>query len=422
MSITLLCILFVVLVLAGVPIAFTLLTLSVLSVVTNPSLMDLVLVQRIVVGTQSFPLLAVPLFIFAGELMNISGISRRVMSFAQLLTRKLPGGLAQSNIVLSTLLAGMSGSANADAAMQGKILVPEMEARGYPKSFSTIVTAFSGLISPMIPPGISLIILAFVCNLSIGAMFIAAVIPGLLLATGLMTVTHFLVKKRGYEPAEKTPDKPGALRKGFVQSFPALVLPIFIIVGIRFGIFTPTEAAATAVVYTGLFCWIYREASLAQFKAALLNVVKSTSAILLIIAASSAFSWVLTYQRVPQQVAMAITQVSSDPTMMLLIVAALLLLIGMFIEGTASILILAPIFLPVVQQLGIDPIHYGVVFVYFIHLGGVTPPVGTIMFTACSVTGLSTVEFAKQCLPFLITVIGIGLMLIFFPVLVTGVL
>ncbi|CCN38613.1 conserved membrane hypothetical protein [Vibrio nigripulchritudo SO65] len=422
MSIGILGLLFVVMVLCGVPIAFTLLALSVVSVIYNPALIELILVQRIVIGTQSFPLLAVPLFILAGELMNISGISGRVMNFAQVLTKKLPGGLAQSNIVLSMLLAGMSGSANADAAMQGKILVPEMVERGYPKSFSTIVTAFSGLISPMIPPGISLIILAFVCNLSIGAMFVAAIIPGALLAIGLMTVTHFLVKRRGYEPPDNSPRKPGTLRKALLRSFPALILPIFIIVGIRFGVFTPTEAAACAVVYTGLFCFIYRETSWKQVKKALTNVVKSTAAILLIIAASSAFSWVLTFQQVPQQIAMTITQVSSNPTVMLMIIALLLLIIGMFIEGTASILILAPIFLPVVQQLGIDPIHYGIVFVYFVHLGGVTPPVGTIMFTACSVTGLSTMEFAKHCMNYLFTVIGIGLLLILFPPLVIGIL
>lgn len=407
-------VLFFSLLLLGVPIGFVILALGIAFVLTDPAVMDVAFTQRIILGTQSFPLLAVPLFILVGELMNISGISSRVMTFAELLTRRMWGGLAQTNIVLSTLLAGMSGSANGDAAMQAKILVPEMTKRGYDPAFSTAVTASSALVAPLIPPGIALILFGFATNVSIGKMFMAGVLPGLLLAAGLMITTHIVVKRHGYEPPATTPIDQSLLL-AFFRALPAIILPVIVIIGIRAGVFTPTEAASVAVLYALLFCLVYRETSRAQFHRALRNVVSSTAAILLVLIASSAFSWVMTIEQVPQQIGASLLGISQNPTVVLMMIAVVLLVIGMFIEGTALILILGPMFMPVVQQLGIDPIHYGIVFVFTVHFGGITPPVGIVMFTACSVAKVPIERFAKAGIPYFLTFVIIGLLLILVP-------
>jgi tripartite ATP-independent transporter DctM subunit len=406
--------LFVVLLLIGLPIGLILVALSVLYVLFEPALLDVALAQRLIAGTQSFPLLAVPLFVLTGELMNISGISRRVMGFASLLTRRMQGGLAQTTILLSTLLAGMSGSANGEAAMQSKILVPEMIRRGYPAPFSSAITATAALIAPMIPPGIGLILFGFVTDTSIGKMFAAAVLPGLILAAALMIFTHFRVKRAGWEPADRTPATT-SLGRSFLGAVPAILLPLLIIVGIRGGVFTPTEAAAVAVLYTGAFLLIYREATWHQVWLAFRSTVSTTSAIMLVLAASAAFSWVLTFERVPQKVGEAFLAFTQNPSGMLVLISTLLLIAGMFVEGTALILILAPMFLPIVTQLGIDPVHYGIVFVLMVHLGGITPPVGTVMFTTCSITRVSLVDFSRAIIPFILTYLVVALILIFFP-------
>lgn len=406
--------LFVVLLLVGVPISLILLSLSILYVFAEPAIMDLAFAQRVISGTQSFPLLAVPLFVLTGELLNISGITTRVMAFAKLATRRMVGGLAQTNILLSTLLAGMSGSANGDAAMEAKTLVPVMVRHGYPAPFSSVVTAASALIAPMIPPGIGLILFGFVTDTSIGKMFAGAVLPGLLLAGALMVHTHVKVKREGWDPAATEPT-PERLLPSFLSALPAILLPVLIIVGIRAGVFTPTEAAAVAVLYTAAFILVYREATWGDAARALRSTVATTAAIMLVLAASAAFSWVLTFERVPQQVGEALLGLTQNPSGALALVAFLLLIAGMFVEGTALILILAPMFLGPVTALGVDPVHYGIVFVLMVHLGGITPPVGTVMFTVCSITKVSLVDFSRDVLPYIGTYLVVAAILILVP-------
>lgn len=407
-------ILFFALMLLGIPVGLVLVFLSVFYVVMEPAIMDVILAQRLVSGTQSFPLLAVPLFILTGELMNISGISRRVMDFSGVLTRRMWGGLAHTNVLLSTLLAGMSGSSNGDAAMQAKILVPEMVKRGYPLPYSTALTAVTSLIAPMIPPGIGLILFGFVTNVSIGRLFAGAVVPGLLLAAMLLVQTHITTRRMKWEPPREGPSEI-SLGRAFLSALPAIFLPVIIIVGIRGGIFTPAEAAGVAVVYTAVCVVAYREASWAMVWKALRSTVIFTSAILLILAASAAFSWVLTFERVPQTVAEAMFSATDNPYLMLALIAVVLLIAGAFIDGTALILILGPIFLPVVTSLGIDPVHYGVIFVLMAHLGGVTPPVGTIMFTTCTITGTRLLDFTRAILPFIASYLAFTALIILFP-------
>lgn len=413
-------ILFVLLLLLGVPVGLILLSLSVAYVLFEPALMDVVLAQRVVQGTQSFPLLAVPLFILVGELMNISGISRRVMDFASALTRGIWGGMAQTNILLSTLLAGMSGSANGDAAMQAKILVPEMTKRGYPLGYSSAITAMSSLIAPMIPPGIGLILFGFVTNTSIGALFAGAIIPGLLLAATMMAQTYFITRANRWDPPRaSTPDDP-PLWRSFIGALPAILLPVLIIIGIRGGIFTPAEAAGVAVVYTVICVIAYREADWPQIWRALRSAVSTTGAILLVLAASAAFSWVLTFERVPQTIAEGMLTLTDNPILMLSVIGLMVLVAGAFIEGTALILILGPIFLPVTNALGIDPVHYGVVLVLMCHLGGVTPPVGTIMFTTCTITKTPLTAFMRAVWPMIVAYLAFAMLLICVPDISTG--
>lgn len=409
---------FAVLVALGVPIALVLIALSTLWVLSDPAVMDVAFAQRLVAGTQSFPLLAVPLFILVGELMNVSGITRRVMDFAMILTRPLTGGLAKTNVLLSTLLAGMSGSANGDAAMQAKILVPEMTRRGYPAPFAAALTASSALIAPLIPPGIGLILFGFVTDTSIGRLFLGAIVPGIVLAIALVLLVHALARRGGWDPpVEARPAK--GIGAAFLGALPAILMPVIVIVGIRGGVFTPSEAGGVAVAYTALFMAIYREASFSDVWRAIRNTVVTTSAIILVLAASAAFTWILTFQRVPQAVGEALLAATADPTLMLALIGAILLVAGMLVEGTALILILAPMFMPVATELGIDPVHFGVVFVFMIHLGGITPPVGTVMFTTCAITRVPIVAFARAVVPFLTTFLAVAALLILVPSLST---
>lgn len=410
---------FFALLLLGVPVVFVLIAVSLIFVLSDPSLLELSHVQRMIAGTQSFPLLAVPLFIMVGELANISGISSRVMGFAGLLARPLYGGLAQSNIIISTLLSGMSGSANADAAMDSKMHVPHMVKAGYPVSFAAVVTASSSLIAPMIPPGIGLIIFGYVCNISINQMFIGGIVPGLLLCAAMMTTTYFIARKRGYEPPQ--PMAPARdLARGALAALPAIFLPFIIIFGIRGGVFTPSESAGVAVLYVGLLCVLYRETSWRQVYEALKSSAYTTAVIMVVLAASAGLGWILTYERVPQIVGEGLLSITTNPTVMLLVIGAILFVCGMFIEGTPLILIFGPMFLPTIQQLGIDPVHYGIFFVFIVNLGGITPPVGTIMFTTCAITGVPIHEFAKASIPYVATVLLLGLLVAAVPQISTA--
>lgn len=418
MSPGLLLVVFLTLTAIGLPIAFVLLGTGVATTLLTPDILEVAYVQNIAVGTQSFPLIAIPLFVLAGELMNISGITRRLMDFAMALTANMIGGLAQVNIVLSTLKAGMMGSANADAAMDAKTLVPEMVRRGYSPAYASVVTAASGLIAPMIPPGIGLILYGFVTDVSIGKLFQAGIVPGLVMTVGMMALAHVIARRRGYG-RDATPAEHGRLFSTFLGSLPALLMPVIIVVGIRAGVFTASEAAAVAVVYSGAFCFVYRETRWSDFFAALSSTAVSTSVILIILAASAALSWTLSYEQLPQKVAAGLVSVADTPLMLFVVVGALLIVAGMFVEGTALILILAPMFAPAAEKLGVDPIHFGIFFVYMIHLGGITPPVGTIMFTTCAITRVPLPAFIKESVPWLAMLLGIAALLALVPGLST---
>lgn len=401
----------------GLPIAFALITasLSYFTFANTGAPVDLVL-QKFISSTSSFPLLAVPFFIMAGEIMNYSGISAKMMEFADVLTGHMRGGLAQTNIVLSTLMGGVSGSANADAAMEAKILVPEMEKRGYGKAFSTAVTAASSAIAPVIPPGINLIIYALIASVSVGKMFIAGYIPGFLMCAALMITVSLISKKRGYTAMRDKMTSPKEVIKQLIDSIWALFMPFGIILGMRYGLFTPTEAGAIAVLYcTIIGFFVYRKLELKHFPIIIRDTLYSTASVVLIIVAANVFSYYMTWERIPQQITKFLMNFSENKYLMLMLINLMLLILGMFLEGGAALIITAPLLVPVVVGMGIDPIHFGMIMIVNIMIGGVTPPFGSMMFTTCSITKAPITDFVKEVFPFIIALLVVLVLVTYLP-------
>lgn len=404
---------------SSIPIAYALLgsSLFYFAVIDTSSPVDLLL-QKFVTSTQSFPLLAIPFFIMAGSIMNYAGISQKLMQFAEVLTGHMAGGLAQVNVLLSMLMGGVSGSANADAAMQSKMLVPEMEKRGYDKAFSTAITAASSAVTPVIPPGINLIIYALIASASVGRMFAAGYIPGFLMTACLMVAVAIISKKRGYKPSREQKAKPKEILKQGIDSIWALLFPFGIIMGLRIGIFTPSEAGAVAVFYcifVGKF--IYKELGKEHIIPVLKETILATSSVVLIIVAASVFGYYLNWEQIPQHLTALLLNVTQSKYVMLMIINILFLIMGMFLEGGAALIILAPLLVPVVTQLGVDPIHFGLICIVNIMIGGITPPFGSMMFTCCTITGCELQDFVRESIPFILALLVALILITYIPII-----
>ncbi|MDL2271712.1 TRAP transporter large permease [Desulfovibrio sp. OttesenSCG-928-I05] len=387
----------------------------------SPDAMPVIAAQRIIGAGENTTLLAIPCFIFLGNLLNYSGMTTRLLKLADVITGRFKGGLAQTNVLLSTLMGGLSASNLADCAMLCKMLVPEMTKLGYGKAFSTVVTAAGSLITPIIPPGIALIIYGFVADVSIGDMFMAGVVPGILCCAALMITIRIIAGKRGYKPSRVGPAAPGEFMAALKGATPALMLVLVIIGGIRVGIFTPTEAGAVAVLYVviiGMF--VFREMTPKNFWDAVLETARSTGGIMLIIMACSAFAWILTFERVAQDVAGFITGISDNPVIFLLLLNVIFLVIGMFIEGNAAIIVLVPLLMPTVKAFGIDPVQFGLIIILNLAIGCLTPPMGTVMFIANAITGTKTGEFVREALPLIISLLIVLMLVTFVPAVSTG--
>lgn len=379
---------------------------------------DLIL-QKFITATQSFPLLAIPFFIMAGEIMNYSGITSSLMKMAEVLTGHMRGGLAQVNVMLSTLMGGISGSANADAAMQSKILVPQMTKRGYSAPFATAITAASSAIAPVIPPGINLIIYALIAQVSVAKMFIGGYTPGLLMCFGLMLTVHMIAKKRDYKPSREKRASADEIIKQLRESIWGLLLPLGIIVGIRFGVFTPTEAGAMAVLFCIIIgAFIYKKLKWEHFPIIMKSTLLSTSSVMLIIIAASVFGQYMSWERIPHELTKGILALSDSPWLILLVINALLLVLGMFLEGGALLIIVAPLLVPLVKSMNIDLIHFGLVMIVNIMIGGITPPFGSMMFTTCAITGVTVGQFVREVWPFIVALVLILLVVTYMPGLV----
>ena len=404
---------------SGVPVAFALIgsALFYFGVIDHNSPVDLIF-QKFVTSAQSFPLLAIPFFVMAGSIMNYAGISDKLMKMADVLTGHMKGGLAQSNVLLSCLMGGVSGSANADAAMECKMLVPEMEKRGYSKGFSAAITAASSAVTPIIPPGIDLIIYALLAKVSVAKMFAAAYLPGFVIAACLMISVHFISVKRGYKPTREKRATGREIARQCGESLWALLFPLGIVLGIRIGLFTPSEAGAFAVAYclfVGVF--IYKGLKWEHIPKIFLETINGTATVILVIVAANIFGYYLTWEMIPMKITEALLNITSNKWLMLMLVNVLLLIMGMFLEGGAALIIVAPLLIPVVTKLGVDPIHFGAMCIVNIMIGGLTPPFGSMMFTCMSITGCKLNDFVKECFPFIIAEI-IGLLLVtFIPII-----
>ncbi len=373
-------------------------------------------VQRIISPTQNTSLLAIPFFVLLGTLLGTTGIAGRLLKLADLMVGRLTGGLGHTNVMLSTLMGGISASNLADAAMMCRILVPEMRRQGYSAGAAAAITACGSLITPIIPPGIALIIYALVADVSIGSMFTAGILPGLMCAALLIFAVWLNARSRGLKPSRDSWPTARETRQTIIGAWPALFLVLVIVGGIRLSIFTPTEAGAVATIVTlaiGLF--LYREMKLADVGAAFAETARQTSAVLLVIMTSSALAWIFSMERAGITMAELITNLTTNPWLFLLAVNLMLLVLGMFIEGTALMIILVPLLKPVVQQLGIDPVHFGIVLILNLSIGTLTPPVGTVLLLVTNLTGAKLAEFLRDGWPFLLALVVALLLVTFVP-------
>lgn len=394
-----------------VPVFIAVLGGSLIYFLMNPDINSLIFAQQMILGTEKISLLAIPFFVCAGIVMNYTGVTKRIMDFCEIVTAHLPGGLAQVNVLLSTVMGGLSGSNLADAAMEAKMLIPEMTRKGFSLPFSSVVTAASSMITPLIPPGIAMILYGCIANVSIGKLFISGIGVGSLLCISMMILVGIISKKRNYGALTQEKLTYDKVMRALKPAFLPLLLPIIIIGGIRVGIFTATEAGAVAILYAVLLGFLYRDMKASDLVRSLKETVASTSSIMLIVSAASVYSWILTRERVPQMLTEWMLQTIDSKFVFLIAVNIFLLFVGMFIEGNASMIILVPLLAPIAAQYGVNEIQFAMIYIFNNAIGALSPPMGTLMFVTCSISKCPTAAFIKEAIPFYILLV-IDLLLI----------
>lgn len=404
-------ILFVILLLLRIPIAFVLgMTTIVYIFATDNMGLMLTVPQRLYSGMENYGLLAIPLFMLAGELMNSGGITKRLIDFAKSFVGHFRGGLAYVNVIANMLLASIIGSATAQIAMMSRTMVPSMEKEGYSRPFSAATTAAAGLLGPIIPPSMLFIIYGVGSGVSIGSMFIAGVLPGILLGLSFIILIAFIGMKEKWPTQQRA--RVSEVFVSFIKVIPALLVPTIIIVGILSGVFTPTESAAFAcliALIVGFF--FYKELDLRKLPTILVNTAVTTAIITLLIAMANLFGWMLSFELVPQKIAAWMVALTDNPLLFLLLVNIFLLLLGMFMDGIAALIILVPIFAPLLVNYGIDPIHFGVIICINLTIGILTPPVGSGLYIASSLADVSLGALIKAMWPFLIVSLAVLLII-----------
>lgn len=377
----------------------------------------LIMPQRIVSGMDSFLLLAIPLFILVGNISNTGGITERIFNFANSIVGHIKGGLGHVNVVASMIFAGMSGSSGADTAGLGRMEFESMVKAGYDKDFSLGITCASALIGPIIPPSIAFVIYGMLSDTSIGALFIGGIVPGLLLGFILMIQVYFIAVKRKYFYTKKLSLK--NIFNSFKDAFLSLLTPVIILGGIFSGIFSPTEAAGVAALYSIILSvFIYKEVNIKQLFNILKKTMESTALIFMIIAMATIFGWVLTTYQIPQKAAYTLLAISDNPLAILLIINIFMIFIGLFMEPTAAMIILVPIFMPLILKLGINPIHFGVLLTLNLMLGNLTPPVGINLYIAADIVKWPIPKVIKAVVPFYLSILIALFLIIFFPEIV----
>ncbi|MDX2145505.1 MAG: TRAP transporter large permease [Rhodospirillaceae bacterium] len=409
---------FIFLLASGMPVVFALLVGPGLSlVIDGQEQFFTALMSRLYNGIDSFPLMAVPFFILAGEIMNSGGITTSIVRFSQSMLGHLRGGLAQVNILSSLLLAGLSGSAVADASAIGKMLIPSMAENGYTRRFAAAVTAAAAIIGPIIPPSGIMIIYAFVMNVSVGGLFAAGIVPGLMIAVGLMIMTSYLARVRNYPVANRkaTWGERGAAFKG---SFLALLTPVILLGGILVGVFTPTEAASVAAAYALVVAlFVLRTLTFKQLPAIFAAVAVQSGVILLLVGAGVTFAWLVTVSGMGESIATGMLALTDNVLLLLLLVNLFLFGVGMFLDAGPAILILGPVLAPVFVGLGVDPLHFAVVMCVNLTVGLATPPMGLVLFVTSSISGEKVETIAWEMMPFLAIEVVVIFLITFFPAL-----
>lgn len=398
-----------------VPVYISVLGGSLVYFIANPSVNSIIFAQQAIGGVEKVSLLAIPFFVCAGIFMNYTGVTSRIMDFCEVVTGRMRGGLAQVNILLSTLMGGLSGSNIADAAMEAKMLVPEMVKKGFSLEFSTVITATSSMITPLIPPGIAMILYACIANVSVGKLFMSGIGVGIVLCASLMIMTSVISKKRGYKRMREEKATPKQIWGATKPAILPLCLPIIIIGGIRLGVFSATEAGAVAIVYSAFLGILYKTLKLENCLAGLKETVATTASIMLIVSAASVYSWVLTKEQIPQTLTSWMISNISNKYIFLLFCNVFLLIVGMFIEGNASMIILVPLLHPIAVAYGINEIQFAMMYIFNNAIGALSPPMGTLMFVTCGITKCKTAAFIKEAVPFYILLFVDLMLFTFFP-------
>lgn len=414
------CLMMITLLLLRIPVAFSLIIPTVVYYsLINTTMPIEIIVQTMVASSESFPYLAIPFFTCAGVVFNYSGITEKLYTLANLLVGHKRGGLAKVNIMLSAMMGGLSGSANADAAMDAKTVVPQMIKNGYSKGFSSVVTAAGSVITPIIPPGIILILYSLMADVSVARMFFAGYIPGIMLTIALLITVDLISKKRGYG-SDRTERATGTeIWNHCKESVWALFLPVFMLIGMRFGVFTSTEAGAIAVIYALIVgSFVYKRLSREHFWPVLIESVEATASVMFIVCSAMAFGSYLTWEGIPIAVTNMLTENIHSPWVLLLVINVFLLIVGFFFEGGAAMVLLAPILIPAVKALGIDLVHFGIVMSVNLTIAGFTPPVGTMMFIVLAITKTKMEEYIKECWPFFVALTTVLMLITYIPWLV----
>lgn len=414
---TILLVTLLILILLNIPVAFAI-GITCVGYLLFSDISLAIMGQRIPQGIYSYPFLALPMFVFAGVLMEFGGITRRLMRLANAMIGHIAGGLAAVTVLGNALFGTLCGSAIGGTAAVGSIMIPSMKEKGYPAPFAASLQGCCGILSSLIPPSLTMVIMGVTGNISIADLLIAGFLPGVLMAVMLGAVAIVVSKRQGY--GEGSPVEKGELGRAFVGALPTLMLPVIILGGIFGGIVTVTEAAVLAVVYAFvLSCFVYREIRFSDLPDVCMKVLRIAVPIQLIVAISAMFAWIVTTEQITQNFVFLFTQMTADPLMFLVLISLFLLLLGTFMESNALIIILIPILMPVVKQYGIDPVHFAVLFVTNLCVGAVTPPLGVTLMTAAKIAGIRLSDACRGLLPFLMAMIVTLLLVLLVPGLST---
>lgn len=418
MTAIILIVIFLAVVLIGLPIGPSALLASLCYIFMEGGIQLQVVTQQMVGGMNQYSLLAIPFFVLAGNIMNYGGVTDRIFRFSSSIVGHIPGGLGHVNVLSSMLFAGMSGSSTSDAAGLGAVEIRAMKKAGYDTPFSACVTATSSTIGPIIPPSIPAVVYAVQAGISTGGLFAAGIMPGLTMGICLMVMCYIIGKRRGYHQPKASMKE---VSSSFLSAFPALLAPVIIIGGSFSGFFTPTEAAAITVVYGTLIgAFVYKELKWSMLKDILVETVETTATLMIIIGAVTLFGWILVRQLIPQQLCTAILGVSNNSTVVLFLLMAFLLVTGCFLSPSAAILVLVPILKPIMVQLGVPAMQFGMLVVYTLCIGNVTPPVGNSLYITAKVAGMPSEKLMKALVPWYIPLVIVGIIIVLIPAFTAG--